>query len=141
MTETLNLTTEPPVEDRLIVFSQRPYPSAKERIQEQGTAETTREPAEITRERMRGTLALSLTLALAVVVVFALVYVWTVSAREQTTEDLVAVLQGIGSSLLTPLVGLIGAVTGFYYGGQATAQTAAQTAAQTVAQVGDSGLR
>ena len=39
----------------------------------------------------------------------------------------------VGTVLLTPLVGLIGAVMGFYYGGQTAVQAASQTADATKA--------
>jgi len=43
--------------------------------------------------------------------------------------DVINVMQGLGTTLLAPLVGLIGAVIGFYYGGQ--------TAVQGVRQAGE----
>jgi type IV secretory pathway VirB6-like protein len=35
-------------------------------------------------------------------------------------------MQGVGTTLLAPLVGLIGAVIGFYFGGQTAVQAASQ---------------
>src|SRR5215217_7543996 len=83
-----------------------------------------------TRERIRGKIAMSLIITLIVVVLATLVYLTWLSfgLAEVGTDDLNTVIPMVGTTLLTPLVGLIGAVTGFYYGGQ-TANTAANQAA------------
>ena len=52
---------------------------------------------------------------------------------ELTTDDLIALIPMVGTTLLTPLVRLIGAVMGFYYGGQ-TAVQGAQTATHAASQ-------
>ena len=59
----------------------------------------------------------------------ALVSVIWMSARsaEMTTDELISVLQSIGTTLLALLIGVIGAVIGFYFGGQATVQGAQQS--------------
>jgi hypothetical protein len=46
-------------------------------------------------------------------------------------NDLNTVVPMVGATLLTPLVGPIGAVMGFYYGGQTAVQAASQTAEAT----------
>ena len=113
--ETLDLTNEYPVEDRLVTLPERPY-----RLM----AET----AEDRREQTRNMIAFALIVTLGVVLVSTMLYIamLTIRVEELTADDLIALLQGIGSALLTPLVGLIGAVTGFYYGGQRTARPAAR---------------
>jgi hypothetical protein len=77
---------------------------------------------------MRGRLAIALVLTLIVVVVATFGYLLMLSRNfgELTTDDLIAVIPMVGTTLLTPLVGLIGAVTGFYYGGQTAVQAASQ---------------
>jgi len=42
-------------------------------------------------------------------------------------NEIVSVIPMVGTTLLTPLVGLIGAVTGFYFGGQVAAQASQAT--------------
>ena len=88
----------------------------------------TTQDAETARERMRGRLAIALVLTLIVVVVATFGYLLMLSRNfgELTTDDLIAVIPMVGTTLLTPLVGLIGAVTGFYYGGQTAVQAASQ---------------
>jgi hypothetical protein len=86
---------------------------------------------------MRGRIALVLTASLLILVVFTLLYV---VLTPLPPDELVRVIQGVGATVLTPIVGLIGAVTGFYYGGQAAAQTvAAQAAARAGADGATSG--
>jgi hypothetical protein len=67
------------------------------------------------REKARGWIAAILIGALVVIVVGTFVYVIWMSARiaEMTTDDLISVLQSIGTTLLAPLIGVIGAVIGF----------------------------
>ena len=47
------------------------------------------------------------------------------------TDDLIALIPMVGTTLPTPLVGLIGAVMGFYNGGQTAVSAASQTAKAT----------
>ena len=93
------------------------------------------EETEKTRERMRGRLALLLVATLIVVVSLTFVYLLILSRGfgELTTDDLIALIPMVGTTLLTPLVGLIGAVMGFYYGGQTAVSAATQTAEATKA--------
>ena len=84
------------------------------------------------RERIRGQIAIALIASLIVVVVTTLVYlVWLSLGLTVTTQDLSTVIPMIGTTLLTPLVGLIGAVTGFYYGGQQALQAASEASQRT----------
>jgi type II secretory pathway component PulF len=84
---------------------------------------------------MRGRLAIALVLTLIVVMGLTFWYLLTLSRNfgELTTDDLIALIPMVGTVLLTPLVGLIGAVMGFYYGGQTAVQAASQTADATKA--------
>jgi pyruvate/2-oxoglutarate dehydrogenase complex dihydrolipoamide acyltransferase (E2) component len=91
------------------------------------------------RERIRGRIALILITALLVVMGLSFWYILRMSRNlgAVTTDDLITVIQMVGTTLLTPLIGLIGAVTGFYYGGQTAVQAAsqgAQTATQAATQ-------
>ena len=81
-----------------------------------------------TRERIRGHIAMSLILTLIIVVLATLVYLTWLSfgLANLGTDDLNTVIPMVGTTLLTPLVGLIGAVTGFYYGGQQALQAASE---------------
>ncbi len=63
------------------------------------------------REKIRGTIALILVWALVGVLVFSVVSSWFVMTTENR-DALVRILEIV----LTPLVALVGAVTGFYYG-------------------------
>jgi hypothetical protein len=69
---------------------------------------------------------------LVVVVLGSFVYVIWMSLRagDMTLELLISVMQTIGTTLLAPIVGLIGAVVGFYFGAQ-TAVQGAQAANQS----------
>jgi hypothetical protein len=80
------------------------------------------------RERMRGRLAVRLLWALLAVVVGTYAYIWL---SELNPNELNTVVPMVGTTLLTPLIGLIGAVMGFYYGGQTAVQAASQTAEAT----------
>src|SRR5215213_8163451 len=63
--------------------------------------------------------------------------IWaSLRASELTLDSLISVIQTIGTTLLAPLVGLIGAVVGFYSGGQ-TAVQGAQTATQASTQASE----
>jgi hypothetical protein len=120
----MDLSEEEPAANRLIVLPQRFYTPTQVSI-------TTAERTERLREQMRGWIALVLTAALLTLVLFTLLYV---ILSGLPTDELVRVIQGVGATILTPIVGLIGAVTGFYYGGQTAAQTvAAQSAGRTLA--------
>jgi hypothetical protein len=55
-------------------------------------------------------------------------YIWV---SELNPNELNTVVPMVGTTLLTPLIGLIGAVMGFYYGGQTAVQAASQTAEAT----------
>ena len=120
-----------------------PAPGVDQRIQaaqQTGQTDIAREQTEREREQTRRRIAYSriayiLIGALVVIVLGAFVYIIWMSLRfgELTTDVLISVLQTIGTTLLAPLVGLIGAVIGFYYGGQ-TAVQGAQTATQAASQ-------
>lgn len=64
------------------------------------------------REHMRGAIAILLLSILAAVILFAFIGLWTMRI---TIDDTRVVLE----ILFAPLVGLVGAVTGFYYGSRA----------------------
>jgi flagellar basal body-associated protein FliL len=91
------------------------------------------EDTERTREKMSGQLAIALVLTLVVVMGLTFWYLLMLSQNfgELTTDDLIALIPMVGTVLLTPLVGLIGAVMGFYYGGQTAVQAASSTADAT----------
>jgi flagellar basal body-associated protein FliL len=96
---------------------------------------TASETTEQTRERMRGLIATSLIRLLIVLVVAIFAYLWWLSRAfsDLTPDQLITVIPMVGTTLLTPIVGLIGAVSGFYYGGQTAAQAADQAAQATQA--------
>jgi hypothetical protein len=77
---------------------------------------------------MRGRLAVRLVWALLAVVVGTFAYLWFSNLSPTELNNVVPM---VGTTLLTPLVGLIGAVMGFYYGGQTAVQAASQTAEVT----------
>jgi hypothetical protein len=62
------------------------------------------------REKKRGLIALSLVAILGLIVVAALVYVFFTTAPDMDAMKTLLEL------LFTPIVGLVGAVTGFYFG-------------------------
>lgn len=84
------------------------------------------------REQTRRRIAYILIGTLVVVVLGSFVYVIWMSLRagDMTLELLISVMQTIGTTLLAPVVGLIGAVVGFYFGAQ-TAVQGAQAANQS----------
>jgi pyruvate/2-oxoglutarate dehydrogenase complex dihydrolipoamide acyltransferase (E2) component len=86
------------------------------------------EDTERARERIRGRIALSLITTLIIVVGLTFWYLLMLSRNfgALKTDDLNTLIPMVGTTLLTPLVGLIGAVTGFYYGGQTAVQAASQ---------------
>jgi hypothetical protein len=102
--EPLDLTEEQPAEDQLITLRQRDYITL-----------APVDSLERTRERMRGLIALSLVMVLVVIVLFTLFMVVRLGSL---AESLTEVLQAVGTTVLSPIIGLIGAVTGFYFGGQ-----------------------
>jgi uncharacterized membrane protein len=87
------------------------------------------------REATRRRIAYILIGTLVVVIVASFVYIiWaTLRAGSLSIDELSSMVQTIGTTLLAPLTGLIGAVVGFYYGGQ-TAVQGAQTATQASTQ-------
>jgi hypothetical protein len=93
------------------------------------------EETEKRREDTRRRIAYALIGTLVIVVVASFVYIILLSfkANELSLDALVSVIQAIGTTLLAPLTGLIGAVVGFYYGGQ-TAVQGSQTATQAATQ-------
>jgi hypothetical protein len=99
------------------------------------TIEDTDRATETRREKMRGRLAIALVLTLIVVVGLTFWYLLLLSRKfgDLTTDDLMTLIPMVGTTLLTPIVGLIGAVMGFYYGGQ-TAVQGAHSAAQAAQQ-------
>lgn len=106
-----------------------------------GTAEKARQETEIVRETTRRRIAFALIGTLLIVVVGTLLLVVGLSLfGDLTTDALMAVTQTVGTTLLVPLVGLVGAVIGFYYGGQAAVQ-GAQTADQTTRNATDAATR
>ena len=82
---------------------------------------------------MRGRLAIALVFALVALMALTFVYLLILSRGfgKLTTDDLISLIPMVGTTLLTPLVGLIGAVMGFYYGGQTAVSAATQTAEAT----------
>jgi hypothetical protein len=64
------------------------------------------------RERMRGVIAVLLLLFLAAVIVAGFVTLWLDLAAIEELDTLLTIT-------FAPLVGLVGAVTGFYYGARA----------------------
>jgi len=89
------------------------------------------------REKQRGRLAIVLVFILLAVV---LVSVWYVLTAASAPGGQFPTIPAIIGSLLAPLVGLVGAVTGFYYGAQSadqgsqTATQAAESATQAATQ-------
>jgi hypothetical protein len=86
------------------------------------------EDTEQDREKMRERLAIRLLWSLIAVVVGTYAYIWI---SELNPNGLNTVVPMVGTTLLTPLIGLIGAVMGFYYGGQTPVQAASQNAEAT----------
>jgi hypothetical protein len=84
------------------------------------------------REKTRGRIAYLLigTLVTIVVATFAYIIWLSVGFGRLSTTDLINVMQSASTTLLAPLVGLIGAVIGFYYGAQTAVQAASQGAQQ-----------
>ncbi len=115
----LDLTAEQPAEEELFTILQRSYPPRP----------TPAEETERGRERTRGRIAYLLIGTLVAIVVATFLYIIWLSQRTSarlSTNDLINVMQSVGTTLLAPLVGLIGAVIGFYFGGQTAVQAANQ---------------
>src|SRR5829696_10236531 len=81
------------------------------------------------RERTRARIAYALIGTLVVAIASTFLYVVTLSAGQLSPQEIINVTPGLGTTLLAPLVGLIGAVIGFYYGGQTAVQGAQQATA------------
>jgi hypothetical protein len=95
------------------------------------SAETEQRRQEAEREMTRRRIAYALIGTLLVVVVGTLLYIVGLSLFGNLKMDaLMAVMQTVGTTLLAPLVGLVGAVIGFYYGSGGAVQ-GAQTADQS----------
>ncbi len=95
--EQLDLTTRPgeaEASGELIRPEERPYDPARE------------------REKKRGVIAVTLVSALCGIVAMAFVYVFVALLTGGSVELLKSVLEII----YAPIVGLVGAVTGFYFG-------------------------
>ena len=119
----LDLTAEQPAEEELFTIPQRSYPPRP----------TPAEETERGRERTRGRIAYLLIGTLVAIVVATFSYIIWLSQGfgELSTNDLINVMQSVGTTLLAPLVGLIGAVIGFYFGGQTAVQAANQATQAT----------
>jgi hypothetical protein len=52
---------------------------------------------------------------------------WTLIVTGSVFGEQVTVIPMVGTTLLTPLVGLIGAATGFYFGGQVATRASQDT--------------
>ena len=91
------------------------------------------------REQTRGRIAFTLIFTLVGVVLTTLVYIAVLSIFGVLgTQEAINVVHGLGTTLLAPIVGLIGAVIGFYYGGQTAVQgteQARQAATETASHV------
>jgi hypothetical protein len=116
--QVVDLTGEQPAEEELITLPLRSYPPTP----------TPAEETERGRERTRGRIAYILIGTLVSIVVATFLYIIWLSAdfSGQSTDDLITMMQSVGTTLLAPLVGLIGAVIGFYFGGQTAVQAASQ---------------
>jgi len=118
----------PPAPESPLLAEERPSEEAEERPSEDFERE---------RETQRGRLAIVLVFILLAVV---LVSVWYVLTAASAPGGQFPTIPAIIGSLLAPLVGLVGAVTGFYYGAQSadqgsqTATQAAESATQAATQ-------
>ena len=88
-----------------------------------------RRSLELARERWRGWITIGLLVILILVVLFIAGYLVWMSRNfgELTMDEVGSVIPMVGTTLLTPVVGLIGAATGFYFSGQASAQASQDT--------------
>jgi uncharacterized membrane protein YgcG len=109
----------------------------RQRDQQETETQRQREQQETERQReaTRRRIAYALIATLIIVILLSFVYIiWeSLKATNLTIDQLSSMIQTIGTTLLAPLTGLIGAVVGFYYGGQ-TAVQGAQTATQASTQ-------
>jgi hypothetical protein len=80
---------------------------------------------EVWRGRIGGVLLL--TLIIVMLLTFAYLVMQSRNFGELKMDEIVSVIPMVGTTLLTPLVGLVGAVTGFYFGGQVAAQASQAT--------------
>ncbi|MGH6662554.1 MAG: hypothetical protein ACREB6_13525 [Rhodospirillales bacterium] len=94
MSETdLDLTKEQPSPPELLTFRTKPYDPEED------------------RERLRGVIAIIIVGLLVGIVIFSFVTLWF---KWVAVTDLKSVLELV----LSPIVALVGSVTGFYYGGR-----------------------
>jgi hypothetical protein len=101
----LDLTAQQPAEEELFTLLQRSYPPRP----------TSAEETKSGRERMRGRIAYLLigTLAAIVVATFAYIKWLSVGFGQLSPADLIYVMHSVATTLLAPLVRLMGAVIGF----------------------------
>jgi hypothetical protein len=114
--EQLDLTSDGLSEEKLITFARRTLspPAA--------VVATEAERLERMREEQRGRIAAQL-IMLLLLAVFATVLLPVLLAIifralfvESPIQETTSVMQAVGTTVITPLVGLIGAVIGFYFG-------------------------
>ena len=107
-----------------------PTEATKAVVSATDVTERTREQevTERAREQTRRRIAYVLIGTLVIVVLASFVYITRLSlvANELNLDALISVIQTIGTTILAPLVGLIGAVIGFYFGSQTAVQAASQ---------------
>ena len=132
-----------------------PTEATKAVVSATDVTERTREQevTERAREQTRRRIAYVLIGTLVIVVLASFVYITRLSlvANELNLDALISVIQTIGTTILAPLVGLIGAVIGFYFGSQTAVQAASQatqaasqdvqTAVQAASQAADAASR
>jgi type II secretory pathway component PulM len=70
----------------------------------------TQRTVELRQEDARTRIALLIVGAFAIIVVVAILAIWVPTAR--SVDEIVKIIQ----TVLSPLVGIVGAVTGFYFG-------------------------
>ena len=108
----LDLTSEKPAEDRLVILPQRDSgPPAAALAQETIRLETMREEQ---RGRIAYNLVLLLLFALTATVVLPVFFSLIIPVDASPVQEATGVFQAVGTTVLTPIVGLIGAVIGFY---------------------------
>jgi hypothetical protein len=113
--EHLDLTSEELAEDQLITFPRRDTsPPAAVVAMEANRVERMREEQ---RGRIAGQLILLLLLAVFATVLLPVLVAYLFGGiSENPIQDTTNVMQAVGTTVVTPLVGLIGAVIGFYFG-------------------------
>jgi hypothetical protein len=129
----LDLAHEHPEEDQLITLRQKDYIPLAQQHEDHMSPEHMVD-LEVRREQMRGRIALALVAVLVIVIIVTLIMVIIMVFTLGFDTSLNEALQAVGTTILTPVIGLIGAVTGFYFGGQ-------QTRAQTPPSPGERGSR